>query len=161
MNKNVKFAKELIKLAKELVSNGCFGNDIYDKYCEKELDDYLDKSNIPVLKFDVSCESVPINLKSFNSKEQYAEIVNKEFTIETDLQKEHNADYGILNNPSQIKSGDIIIYINEGGNFNTIDFTELQRNDKQEVINQVKEYLDNPNNFEMDYQSALLDKINN
>lgn len=154
MRQNVKIAKELIKIAKDLMADW-FPND---------------NPNSPYFmgfpEFDIQVLLEPIDMESrlYTDDKDTAGlyIVFKDtpqnyFVLDFDSYGIMTPDYGVLDNPSSIRKGDITIYCDTGGyEEEEKDFTQLTQQQQKQIIDYLKKYLNDEKNFEKQWESQMI-----
>ena len=153
MRQNVKIAKELIKIAKDLMADWFPTDDPNSPYF----------MGFP--KFDIQVLLEPIDMESRlytdNKDKAGLYIVFKDtpqnyFLLDFDSDGIMTPDYGVLDNPSSIRKGDITIQLDNGGyEEEEIDFTQLTPQQQKQIIDYLKEYLNDEKNFEKQWESQI------
>lgn len=153
MRQNVKIAKELIKIAKDLMADWYRTDDPNSPYFQ----------GFP--KFDIQVLLEPIDMKSrlYTDNEDtnnicivFKDIPQNYFLLDFDSDGIMTPDYGVLDNPLSIRKGDITIYLDNGGyEEEEIDFTQLTSQQQKQIIDCLKEYLDDEKNFEKQWESQI------
>lgn len=142
----IKVAKELVKLAKSLIQSSYY--------------DYQDNNRNKAPLYtneEVIIDEITVEIDSLPGDEQYIQVNEKnKFGIDFDNYDFDVIDYGILKQRASIKKNDIVVlWKGEYGEFDSIDFTELNKEQQDDVIAALIDYLEDDNNFIMEYEDFI------
>lgn len=117
MKQNIKIARQLVKLAKNLIQSSYFP---YQDENRKKAPLYTNE--------EVIIDEITVEIDSLPGDEQYIQVNEKnKFGIDFDDYDFDVINYGILKQRASIKKNDIVVlWKGEHGRFDSIDFTELK-----------------------------------
>ena len=146
MKQNIKIAKQLVKLAKNLIQSSNFP---YQDDNRKKAPLYTNE--------EVIIDEITVEIDSLPGDEQYIQVNEKnKFGIDFDDYDFDVINYGILKQRASIKKNDIVVlWKGEHGGFDSIDFTELNKEQQDGVMAALIDYLEDDNNFIMEYENFI------
>lgn len=153
MNK-ITIAKQILNIAKDISArHDNYPEDIrmYDSDPRSPFYDY--RKHYPKLEFETDLEQAVIRVDSILKNDDIIiELNYKKYTflVETDLVQQFEIDLGVLNNPSQIKKGELKIYAGQ----EEIDYLDLNQQQQKDLIKALKKYLEEDKDYTREYEWA-------
>lgn len=152
MNK-VKIAKEILNIAKEISARGDNYPDDIRMYDYDPRSPFYEQPKNPKLEFETDLEQAVIRVDSILKNDDIIielDYKKYKFLVETDLTDQFEIDFGILDNPSQIKKGELKIYTGQ----EEIDYLDLNQQQQKDLIKALKKYLEEDKDYTREYEWA-------